>query len=208
MENITGQLEPPPKVPHADIGLHCLYKNDKTKLEIVTFGLSNCGIILCGSCRDVVDVRGKTLKDAGNTLIQHLAKRQNDKHPTGISSTEFQAFAISQIDGNSKISTCGVVLFEEIFEWEPLRSLYDGIQKKKIEICSQCFLQKKQQSVCCLGGHEVPVMAYCQPYYTSIPVMSKQELCIFLDQRRLGRTELVTPQLLSPTPSQPSIPRG
>jgi hypothetical protein len=193
MDNTIRQLPAHPNTAHSDLNLYCLYNNDKTKLEIVTFGLSKCGIILCGSCRDVIDVRGKTLKEAGTTLTQHLAKRQIDNHPTGISSSEFQAFAISQIDGNSKISTSGVVLFEELFEWEPLRSLYVGVQKKKIEICSQCFLQKKQQSVCCLGGHEVPVMAYCQPYYTSIPVMSKQELCIFLDQRRLGRTELVTP---------------
>jgi len=150
MENITGQLEPPPKVPHGDIKLHCLYNNDKTKLEIVTFGLSKCGIILCGFCRDVVDVRGKTLKDAGNTLVQHWTKRQAVKHPSGIFPSDFQAFAISQIDGNSKISTSGVVLFDELFEWEPLRSLYVGVQKKKIEICSRCLLQKKQQSVCCL----------------------------------------------------------
>ena len=193
----------PPASPHGDLKCIDLWSADDTRLEIICFDLSRCGIILCGSCTDIINVGGYTLKEAGDCIVRHWSRRE--AHPPGVSPSEFMDFALPQFAGNKDaiIPSRGVVLYESLFTWSPLLKLYEEAAKETRKFCAHCLFQKKQVRPCCGNASTVELNAYVKPKYTPIPVLPDSSLTEFYTS--YPRTQQ-GPLALVPSPSLPSVP--
>jgi superfamily II DNA helicase RecQ len=196
----------PPPSPSSALPVYVCKSYGGNKNELLSFNLSVCGIVMCMHCRDVIDLGGKTIKEASGAVASHWNLRRETvtdpqtgaKHPAGVSASVFRDFAQSQLlPGQTTIPQRGVILYQALFEWEPLRTLYASEEKKSITICSYCMREKKAKIACCSVGREITVDAYCKKYFHAIPVMSSAQLVTFYEERE---------RLTTPPPPPPPLP--